>query len=203
MGMGSSVLKGGILGGLVLFLWSILSWKILPWHAMSVHQFKDEKYVYEVIKRNASESGIYVLPNMYTQDTGSGDQSKQWAAQQRMVSQGPVMFASISVEGIELLNWTPFIIAFLMQAIAAGVVTALVLQMRSANYKKRVGFAVTIGFLASLLSIIPAWNWWEFTDLYTIVSMTDALIGWALAGCVIASLVIRSEGKPNFPKRRR
>ena len=198
--MGSSVFKGGIFGGLVLFLWSILSWKILPWHSDAVLQFKDEKYVYEVIKRNAPESGIYVLPNLYIQDIGMTDQSKQWAAQQRMVSQGPVMFAAISVEGVELLNWTPFAIAFLMQSVAAGVVTALITQMRSTSYKKRVLFAVTIGFLSSLLGIVPAWNWWEFSDLYTIVSMTDALIGWLLAGCVIASLATRSE---ESSKRRR
>src|SRR3989338_6744072 len=59
------VLKAGLLGGYILFVWGWFSWIYLPWHpwyAGAVQSFTHEESVEAVLTANAPKAGIYVLP---------------------------------------------------------------------------------------------------------------------------------------------
>jgi hypothetical protein len=58
-------MKCAFIGGIVVFLWGVVSWMILPWHQMTMHKFSDEKSVAITIQDNAYTSGVYVLPNLF------------------------------------------------------------------------------------------------------------------------------------------
>lgn len=174
----------GIVGGIVVFIWGMVSWKMLPWHVRSLHQFKNEAQVYEAIKKNAPVSGIYVLPNMY------GASAAQ-ESHQKMLAKGPVMFASVLVEGAGHLSVMPFVIALATQIVGAILIMWMLMQTKLNSFRKKVGFVVLVGFLVGLLGVLPAWNWWGFSGAYVLSCFGDLIIGWGLAGLAMVKLMKR------------
>src|SRR2546427_13216093 len=65
-----SLLLGGILGGLVLFAWGVVSWMLLPWHLATLEKFKDEAKAAQPLTANATKSSDYLLPNVHKHKPG-------------------------------------------------------------------------------------------------------------------------------------
>lgn len=171
------IIIAGILGGIILFIWSAISWMALPWHMTTLHSFKDEKAVSELVQSNTSISGIYVLPFM----------SQNGQAKDAQTAKGPMIFASVHQEGMSRAMTLPMIISLITQIIAACFVAWMVSKTDRLNYFGRVVFVVVFAFAAGLVVDMPYWNWFGFDANYTLVQMSDLLIGWFLAGLVLAT----------------
>ena len=196
--MDKRILKCGLIGGLIVFVWGMLSWIVIPWHNSVLQQFKDEKEVYAVIKDNALESGIYIMPNMYCSRSGmsQSDHHKQIADQKQMLQKGPVMFASVSVGKDLGMGIKPLVVALLIQMVGAGIITWMVLQTKLTTFKKQVGFITIAGVLVGVLGVLPYWNSWGFPCGYTLLTLADLVVGWFLAGLMMSKLLRkRSSGK--------
>src|SRR5438094_7933582 len=63
-----SLSLGGLIGGLVLFAWGVVSWMLLPWHLATLEKFKDEANVAQALTANAPKSGVYLLPNVHKRE---------------------------------------------------------------------------------------------------------------------------------------
>src|SRR3989442_1654297 len=117
-----SLLLGGILGGLVLFAWGVVSWMLLPWHLATLEKFKDEAKVAQALTANATKSGVYLLPNVHKHEPGlpaakakraeakgkkaeakakkaEAKRKKAEAEGMKRMIQGPFMFAAVSLQG--------------------------------------------------------------------------------------------------------
>ena len=171
--------KGAILGGLAMFVWSSISWMVLDWHMGTFKRFENEAQVAEVLKANATAgAGIYLLPY-------SGKGVDQEAAMQKSAA-GPFSFMSLRPGSKESGMGALMLKQFVADVLAALLVTILLLQMQHLSYGKRVVMATTTALAAGAMVVLPNWVWWEFSMPWTIVSMLDLLIGWTLAGLVIA-----------------
>lgn len=168
-------IKAGILGGIVLFIWSFISWTMLPWHTMSMHNFKSDVAMEQAIQANAPESGIYVLPSMQQVE---GMQNKTQA-------QGPMVFASIHLGGMPSSMAMPIGISLITQIVAA-ILVAWMLTRTKLNYFGKLGFVILFAITVCVIKDVPAWNWFKFDTQYTLVMVADTLIGWFLAGLVLA-----------------
>ena len=62
--MNKSVFPAAFVGGIILFLISIISWKTVCWGGVVIKNFKDEQAVERAMRENALESGVYMMPNM-------------------------------------------------------------------------------------------------------------------------------------------
>ena len=173
----ASLVKGTVLGGLVLFIWGAISWMALPWHGASLLTFGNEDAVTQAIVANAPRSGMYLLPN-------AGAEQK--SAHEKM-AKGPVVLASVRTGPIG--SMTVFMISGLViQMLGALLGTALLLQTRPLSYGGRVLFLLGIALSAGVLAHLPDWNWWSFSASYTMLAFADLIIGWLLAGLVIAKV---------------
>lgn len=187
--MDKKLFQAAVLGGIIVFLWGLISWMLLPWHQVTIKQFVNEERVAEVIRENALERGIYLMPSMYTYD----NRQTPAVAQQRVeegrekLARGPVMFASINPQGVNPNMAGSFFISIVINIIGAFFITWIVSQIKG-GYWQRVGFITLIGFLVGFLGLLPAWNWWNFNMSYVVVGMMDLLIGWFLAGLLIAKI---------------
>src|SRR5437867_7468408 len=65
-----SLSLGGLIGGMVLFAWGVVSWMLLPWHLATLEKFKDEAKVAQALTANATKSGVYLLPNVHKHEPG-------------------------------------------------------------------------------------------------------------------------------------
>jgi len=181
--MMQKLVKCAIVGGLVLFLWGMVSWAILPWHKMHMHKFQDEGRVARVISDNAPESGIYVLPNMMHLEK---DSQAMMEAQDNM-RQGPFIFASVCLNGKDPDMAIPLVKGLIIKIVAAFLVTWLLLQTKM-KYNRRVGFVTMVGVVIALMGTLPYWIWFGFPVGFTIACIFEIVFGWFLAGLVIAKL---------------
>ena len=188
--MMKSLALGGLLGGLVLFAWGMISWMVLPWHMMTLEKFTNEAAVAEVLTANATGAGVYLLPNPHKHAPGLTDEQKKAAEQDghRRMMQGPFMFAAVSPEGGRPMGQA-LLTELCTQIVGAILATWLLLQAGGFSYMRKVGFIMTLALLAGVLMLIPVWNWWRFSPGYMAVGFGDLLIGWFLAGLVIAKIV--------------
>ena len=188
--MPKSLALGGLLGGFVLFIWGMVSWTVLPWHMMTLEKFTNEVAVAEVLATNATGGGVYLLPNPHKHAPGLTDEQKKAAEQDghRRMMQGPFMLATVSPEGGRPMGQA-LLTELCTQIAGAILATWLLLQAGGLSYMRKVGFIMTLALLAGVIMHIPNWNWWKFSTGYMAVGFADLLIGWLLAGLVIAKIV--------------
>src|SRR5947207_2767946 len=60
--MTKKILLGGVVGGIVLFIWGALAWMVLPLHTPHVKTLPNESAVTAAIKGNVTETGLYFFP---------------------------------------------------------------------------------------------------------------------------------------------
>ncbi len=175
------ILIGGIGGGLLAFVWGGFSWMVSPWRDHGLQKFQDETAVAAVVKANVAQPGMYYLP--YWSD-GDKEAEEQMQAKMR---EGPLVFASVQLTGSAEMG-ANFAKGLLTQILAAVLVTWMVFNAGIASYRGRLVFVLVFALAAAVVGILPSWNWWGFSNTFTLIAFGDMLAGWLLAGLVIAKV---------------
>ncbi|HZS11157.1 MAG TPA: hypothetical protein VFA38_02835 [Nitrospirales bacterium] len=171
----TTLLLGGVLGAVIVFVWNAISWMLLPWHQWTFSKFKDEETVGRVIAANVDRDGLYLGPC----PSKTGEPPKA----------GPRIFSTIRLGGMEGMGGY-LIGSFLIGLLGALFIMGLLLHHTPGNsYAHRVGFVMVVALTGGILSHLPHWNWWGFPASYTAVAIADLVIGWGLAGLAMAALL--------------
>lgn len=176
------VLVGAILGSIILFVWSAISWMALPWHMQTMHSFKNDTAIVEVIKANADKSGVYFLPAPSSQQQNSMNTEMK----------GPFVLAAVQFENMPAMTH-PLGIQFIMELVTAFLACCLLAKTKGLGYFGRFGFIFKFSLAIAIMSYVPYWNWFGFSTDYTLVGMADIIISWFLAGIIMAAIV---KGQP-------
>ena len=176
------ILKGGILGGAIVFVWSAISWMALPWHEIGFERFTDEELVAKTLKETSPIEGIYLIPFV---DHFSDTDLMKKAAEEKMRT-GPTGFMMIHPHGVRMNMAKPMVISFLFQVMAALLVTYLLLKAKLETMLGRITFVVSIATVAGILGHAPNWIWWGYPTFYTVVQIADLIIAWLLAGIALS-----------------
>lgn len=185
--MQKSLALGGLVGGLALFVWGVVSYMVLPWHTAVLSKFTDEAAVAQALSAHAATSGMYILPNPHKVEPGMTEAQRQAAEEDgmtRMMS-GPFMFASVGLQGARNRGQAMGL-NVLGNILSALLVTWLLLQTSARSYWGRVGFVVMLAFTTCIIAYVPYWIWWNFSASFTLVEFADHVIGWFLVGLVLA-----------------
>lgn len=182
--MYKKLIKSALIGGVTVFIWSMLSWMVFPWHAQTYFKFTDEAEVAKVLKENALESGMYILPN--TSHYSNNTPTKEIRKAEEILKTGPFVFASIKLGGMQKMGITILMISLCSYILAAAMISWMLLQTQGLRFLEKALFVTMIGLLAAVLGILPDWNWWHFSTAYTLITCLDLVIGWALAGLLMA-----------------
>jgi hypothetical protein len=59
-------------------------------------------------------------------------------------------------------------------------------SLREFAYWRRVLMSTVVGLAIAIVGHLPAWNWWGFSLQYTLIEIADLVIGFTLAGVLIA-----------------
>jgi len=159
-------------GGVILFFWGFISWTVLSWHKDTSLSFDNEAAVAQSIVQNAPQAGIYFLP----------------FNEKDFVDGGPSVFAAIAPQ--YHLDMGSTLSIGLLGYIVSALLVCLALNMcRGLNYAQRLKFVLLLGLIIGLVGHFPYWNWMNFSTPYTLVMILDSVLGWLLAGLLIAKLV--------------
>jgi hypothetical protein len=182
--MHKGLIKSAFLGGLVVFLWHIVSWMGLPWHMATMQTFNNESAVAKVVMENTLHPGTYVLPSMCPADPES--QVNNMEDEIGMGRARPMVFAAIQNQEMNPKAIPPYIGLLITYIVAAFLVTIVVHNLKPHNYMEKVWIITMLGLLFGIVALVPSCIWWGFGVGFTMVAMLDMIIGWFLAGLVIA-----------------
>jgi hypothetical protein len=175
--MTKSILLGGILGGIALFMWGGLSHMALGLGNVGIENI--QKPVYDVMKTSIPRQGFYFFPESDMKGTIK-DEYKG----------GPVGIliykptgAGASMTG-QLINEA---ILNIVQALIAAFLLSLTTKL--SRYPERVGFVFLLGILGAIATNIEYWNWYGFPSNYTMGAIVDKLVGFLVVGLVVAAFV--------------
>jgi hypothetical protein len=182
------IIKCGLIGGLILFVWGAVSWTVLPWQKGQMKSFSDEGDVRSSIVDNANSSGLYVLPNLHKY---AGNPEGMASARAKM-AEGPYVVAAVSLEGRNPNMMGSSVQSLILKIVAACLVTWLLFKTRQANaqleFNASVKFVTVVGIVVALLATIPYGIWFGFPSHFVIGSIIEIVFGWFFAGLAIAKL---------------
>jgi len=164
-----------IAGGVVLFIWGFAAWMLLPLHN-SIKPLPDEKGMISSMQRANAPRGVYFY--------GGPDRSP---GPQALVVYTPFTSA---LSGGQLAR------SFVFDVLSALAVAWLLSRAAAKTFRARVFFVIVAGALiAAVITDLANWNWFAYPLDYTIASMADKVIGWALAGLALAAIVRPSQAR--------
>nr|NGX45764.1 hypothetical protein [Chlamydiota bacterium] len=162
--MWKPLIKCSIVGGVVVFIWYMISWLVLPWHTATLDTFENESAVVSALLANAPKDGIYVIPDISKDKKAEPQPSdNEWNGYQQPTATTPFVFANIvrSAPGKEAMTKS-IVIGVIAQMVGAFIVTWLLLKTKAMKYGRRVCFVTVVGLFLGLMSALPMWNWWAF-----------------------------------------
>ena len=189
------ILFAGVLGGIVMFVWTSIAHMALPLGEAGVREIPNESAVLSAMQGNMGEQdGLYIFPG-----PGVGKNATREEKSEAMKHMGEKM--AVNPSGILMYHapGRPFTlgkwlgIEFGKELLEAILVVFLLAQMRIVSFAGRVGFVLVVGILAAISTNISYWNWYGFPCVYTASYMFTQLVGFLLVG-IVAALFLPKRG---------
>jgi hypothetical protein len=179
------VLVGGILAGLVVFVWGAVSHMATPIGEMGLKAISGEEKVLRAMKESIGDPGIYFFPGRDMSKKMTGPEEEAYAEK---IKQGPAGLLVIQPTGAEMMSPRQ-LLTELGSGIAAAIVAALVLTQVRSGYVGRVLIVTAMGVFGFLSILVSYWNWYAFPTEFITGQLLDEVIGWFLGGLVLAAIV--------------
>jgi hypothetical protein len=185
------ILLAGILGGIVMFIWTSIAHMALPLGEAGVREIPNESALLSAMQSNIGEqTGLYIFPG-----PGVGKNATRQEKNEAMKHMGEKMAANPS--GILMYHapGRPFAFGkwlgteFGTELLEAILVVFLLAQTRIVSFAGRVGFVLVAGILAAITTNVSYWNWYGFPCVYTASYMLIQIVGFFLVGIVAALLL--------------
>ncbi|GEM_PF-2711211 len=168
--MKKEMLISGLLGGLVIILWILISSTIIPLSGDQPEEFNDDKEIHAMLKERIPETGIYWLPSDKSQFSDYEDEPLFF-----IYYPGTTPSNSLSPMAVEIL------LIFLAPMIAAWLLSRASMKVL-AKYARRVVFVAVIGLLFAVYGDIFS----QKPLHHMLLSSISNLIVWILVGLVLA-----------------
>ncbi len=180
------ILLAGVVGGLLMFVWSAVAWRAIPLHTSTIQSMAREDSVIAAMKTGMDRTSVYMFPAR----PASGDQAAL-DAWMKKYNQGPIGMVVYSPSGTSEMMAGEMGIG-LLDSILTALLAAWLLSRSTAaksGYFGRVMFCGVLGLFICLAVHVPNWNWMMYPVDYTTGWIADSLIGWVIGGIGIAGFV--------------
>ncbi|HKE04879.1 MAG TPA: hypothetical protein VKE91_12530 [Blastocatellia bacterium] len=188
----NKVLLPGILGGLLVFIWSAFAHMVLPIGQMGLKGIpNNEGPVLDAMKSNIQRPGIYFMPGI---DMSRKPTDAELNALYAKAEAGPTAFLVYHPTGAKAMTPGQLIRQALFN-IVCGLIAAFIISATVASLTTRAVMITLMGLFAWVEVNLPYWNWYRFPADFTFGAGLDIVIGWLLGGFLIAWLIQRAEKK--------
>ena len=179
------VLIGGLVGGVVFFVYLFISWMVLPFHTMTFSDIEDTKPLAESLQALNLETGLYTVPGM-----------SEWEANEEEFlarhEAGPVVplliYRAERVPPMSVMMYIKGLILTLLAAFFVAWIMKLALPNLN-SYLHRVLIATAFGIFAAAVGPLSMGNWMTFPAGYVWAEVFDQVIGWTLVGLAMAPFI--------------
>lgn len=170
-------------GAAIYFFYGMLAWTVLPFHAKHINQFSDEQAVVTAITQAAPESGVYVSPKFGVPPAADASQAKS------------LVFMSVNHEVRAKGMKRQLMLAVDNALIGAFLISLLMLFAARTVYWCRVSFVILVGAAIGIVGHFPLYIWWGFDFHFVLANILDDIVGWGLAGLVMAAIIKKDEAR--------
>lgn len=191
-------LIGGLVGGVILFLWGFLAWSVLMIHKDTLKNIPNEDIVMSALGGVIHEKGVYVFPGFPQENASTTEEEKaaamsSWEQKYRRGPTGQVIY---DPKGSDPIMMSQMITGLLLTILGSMLVAWFLQRSTAANasYLARVSFCGMFGIFLALGVHLVNWNWMGYPFNYTTSIIVDNVVGWVLAGLGIAAVVKRKTG---------
>jgi hypothetical protein len=176
------VISGTLLGGIALFVWSAISHSVLLIGA-GFSPLPDEDKIISTLNSSIKEQGLYFFPGKDFRRS-TPEQEATWLEKYRTGPAGMIIYRPV---GGEPFSPNKLLIQLLASFVTAGIIS-FVISLIAASYWERVAATTLLGLLACSAVSIIYWNWYEYPTSFFAAQIVDQVVGFFLAGLVIAKI---------------
>jgi hypothetical protein len=176
---------GGVVAGLVVFCWGAAAHMALPLGAIGFRVAPNEEATVGQLQGALKEPGIYLFPG---HDMSKPLSESEQAALFEKIKKGPTGFLVYHPDGGEAMS-PQQLGTEAGTNIVCALLAALLLAQTRLGYVGRVLFVTGLGLFGSLIVSVPYWNWYRFPLDFTAAQTVEHVVGWFLAGLVLAAIV--------------
>jgi hypothetical protein len=192
--MATRILIAGIIGGIVMFIWSFIAHELLPLGELGIKVMPNEDAVTSALQTSlGADPGFYIFPSGGL--TPSATREEKEAAMKKAEEQMAAGPAGVLIYNPKrVFNFPKRLgIEFVTEVVEALLAVFLLGQTGIRGFAGRVGFIFVAGILAAMATNVPYWNWYGFSRVYTFGYMVTQIIGFLLVG-IVAGLVFPKQG---------
>ncbi len=189
--MTKKLLIAGIAGGVVLFVWGVVSWMLLPIYQSSLRTLPGEEGVVAALVATRAGAGLYVIPGLPRADAGSKEAAAAaehaWEEKSR---RGPVALLVYDPEGraMNRMFW-PMARGLSLCLLAAFFSAWALSRARIAAHLGRILFVLGLGVFGWVLGPGMEWQVFGYPGDYTLATLVGSVAGWVIVGVVQAGIV--------------
>jgi hypothetical protein len=196
--MSGRALLASLLGAIAMFLWASLAHTVLPLGEVGIHEIPHEAPVLDALHASiGAAAGLYFFPGMGLAPNASrSERSAAMSHYAEKLAASPSGILVYHPPGAQGLSPARLAIEFATELLETLLAVLLLGMTRLASYGSRVGFVTLIGLLAVLGTNVSYWNWYDFPGNYTAAYMTSQLVGFFVAGLVVAAVLRRGGPAP-------
>lgn len=181
------IIIGGIVGGILIFLWQFLSWTVLDLHRVSQQYTSKQDSIISYLNTQFSEDGQYAVPTIPEHSS-----KEQWEAAMKNAEGKP--WAIISYHKAMNANMG----ANMARCLVANIVMICLLcwilvQFHHISFGKVFTASLFTGIIVFLNAPYTMHIWYETPGI--MADLKDALISWALAGIWLGWWMKKNAGR--------
>src|SRR6516165_4623968 len=186
------ILLAGVLGGIVMFVWTSIAHMALPLGETGIEEIPNESAVLSAMQTSMGENaGLYIFPGLGVGKNATREEKNEAMKQmQQRIAANPSGILMYHPPGRQFAFGKSLAVEFSTEVLQAILVIWLLAQTRIGSFAGRVGFVLIAGILAAITTNVSYWNWYGFPGVYTASYILIEIIGFALVG-VTAALVLR------------
>ncbi|MFC3653741.1 hypothetical protein ACFONN_19460 [Dyella humi] len=187
------ILVAAIFGGIVMFIWGAVAHMMLGLGNPGIHQPVHEDVVLSSLHEGLGPTpGVYILPSFDPKQWN--DQAARTVYAQKTQT-SPFAWVVYLPQGEDMTNMSRQLPRQWASDTLASLALAFVMGLAAFSFGKRMGLAAAAVLFAWLSTLVPYWNWYRFPDALIWAALLEQLIGWLLAGAVMAWWLGRRERK--------
>jgi hypothetical protein len=190
--MTKQILLAALLGGAAMFLWEGVSHELLPLGEAGIRGLDNEPAVVATVKDNVKQAGFYIFPGGDALKPGlsSAEHEAAMKKMEEVWRTGPSGIMIVHPEGFTtsmgVLFATQYGFDVLVTLIAAWLLSKAAFL---GSYLSRLIFVTAIGLVPTINAELPLWNWYGFPGMYVLSQGVVHLVGFLVAGLIVAKLV--------------
>jgi len=178
------VLIAALFGGIVMFIWGAVAHMALGLGNVGMRQPVAEDVVLATLRPGLGEqAGIFILP---TVDPAKMHDKATMDAYSAKTKTSPYAFMVYMPQGDDLSDMSGQLPRQWASDTLSALALAFVMGLAAFSFMTRLSIALAASVFAWLSTMVPYWNWYRFPTNFTVAALVEQVVGWLLAGAVMA-----------------